>query len=69
MKLIAKKDFSYSTDGIHLVAYTAGAEIDTEHAELIEVSQAEGWAESPTKKAEKAAPENKARKAAPENKQ
>ena len=64
MKLIAKKDFSYSTDGIHLVAYAAGTEIDSDHAGLIEVSQAEGWTESPTKKA----PANKALKAAPENK-
>ena len=67
MKLIAKKDFSYSTDGIHLVAYAMGDEIDTDHAELIQVSVREGWAESPTEKAEKA-PANKARKSAPENK-
>jgi hypothetical protein len=67
MKLIAKKDFSYSTDGCTLVAYAAGTEIDTDHQGLIEVSLAEGWAESPTEKADKA-PANKARKAAPENK-
>lgn len=65
MKLIAKKDFSYSTDGIHLVAYNAGAEIDTDDKGLIEVSLEQGWAVSPAKKV---APENKARKAAPENK-
>jgi len=64
MKLIAKKDFSFSTDGSTLVAYPAGTVIETDHAELIEVSVREGWAESPTKKA----PENKARKSAPENK-
>jgi hypothetical protein len=64
MKLIAKKDFSFSTNGVTLDAYIAGAEIDTEHAELIEVSVREGWAELSMKKA----PENKARKAAPENK-
>jgi hypothetical protein len=67
MKLIAKKDFSFSTDGCTLVAYPAGTEIETDHAELIEVSVREGWAESPTEKADKA-PANKARKAAPENK-
>lgn len=67
MKLIAKKDFSYSTNGYTLVHYPVGAEIDTDHPELIAVSLAEGWAESPTEKAEKA-PANKARKAAPENK-
>lgn len=67
MKLIAKKDFAFSLNGIHLTAYAAGTEIDTDHAELIQVSVREGWAESPTEKAEKA-PANKARKAAPENK-
>lgn len=67
MKLTAKKDFSYSTDGIHLTAYTQGQEIDTDHAELIEVSVREGWAASPTEKADKPVA-NKARKAAPENK-
>jgi hypothetical protein len=67
MKLIAKKDFSYSTDGCTLVAYSAGTEIDTDNQGLIEVSLAEGWTESPTKKADKA-PANKAIKAAPENK-
>ena len=67
MKLTAIKDFSFSTDGIRLTAYAAGTEIDTDHAELIEVSVREGWAASPTEKAEKA-PANKARKAAPENK-
>ena len=67
MKLIAKKDFSYSTNGIHLVAYASGTEIDTDNSGLIEVSLAEGWTESPTEKAEKPVA-NKARKAAPENK-
>ena len=67
MKLTAKKDFSYSTDGIHLVAYAMGDEIDTDNAGLIEVSLAEGWADSPTEKADKPV-SNKARKAAPENK-
>lgn len=67
MKLTAIKDFTFSTDGIHLTAYEKGAEIDTDHAELIEVSVREGWAMSPTEKAEKPVA-NKARKAAPENK-
>ena len=67
MKLTAKKDFSYSTDGINLVAYAKGDEIDTDNAGLIEVSLAEGWTEAPTEKADKPVA-NKARKAAPENK-
>jgi hypothetical protein len=67
MKLIAKTDFSYSTDGCFLVAYKEGAEIDTDHTELIEVSLREGWAVSPTGKAVKPA-SNKAHKSAPENK-
>ena len=67
MKLTALKDFSFSTDGCTLVAYAAGTEIDTDHAELIQVSLAEGWTESPTEKASKPVA-NKARKAAPENK-
>lgn len=67
MKLIAKQDFSYSTNGYTLVPYMKGQEFETDHAELIEVSVREGWAESPTEKADKA-PANKARKAAPENK-
>ena len=66
MKLIVLKDFSYSTNGYTLETYSAGDEIDTEHAELIEVSMREGWA-SPAEKALKA-PRNKAIKAAPENK-
>lgn len=66
MKLIAIKDFSFSTDGSTLVAYPAGTEIETDHAELIEVSVREGWASS-TEKADKPV-QNKARKAAPENK-
>lgn len=64
MKLIAKQDFSYSTNGYTLVPYAKGQEFETDHAELIEVSMREGWAESPTKKA----PANKALKAAPESK-
>lgn len=67
MKLIAKQDFSYSTNGYELVPYAKGQEFETDHAELIEVSVREGWAESLTEKADKA-PANKARKAAPENK-
>lgn len=67
MKLTAKKDFLFSTDGINLVTYSAGDEIDTDHGELIEVSLREGWTESPTKKADKAH-SNKAHKSAPENK-
>lgn len=66
MKLIALKDFSYSTNGSTLVPYVAGEEINTEHAELIEVSMREGWT-TPAEKALKA-PRNKANKAAPENK-
>ena len=51
MKLIAKQDFSYSTNGYTLVFYVKGTEIETDHAELIEVSLREGWAESSSEKA------------------
>ncbi len=67
MKLTAIKDFFYSTDGYTLVDYPKGTEFETDHAGLIEVSLAEGWAVSPTEKAENPVA-NKARKAAPENK-
>jgi len=67
MKLIAKQDFSYSTNGYTLVPYAKGVEFETDHAELIAVSVREGWAECATEKADKPVA-NKARKAAPENK-
>ena len=67
MKLTVKQDFSYSTNGYTLVAYAAGTEVETEDRGMIEVAVAEGWAVSPTEKAQKPA-SNKAHKAAPENK-
>ena len=65
MKLIAKKPFSWAHRGVAVEHFEAGAEIETEDADLIEVSTREGWVESNeegkkrTTKAQKHAPENK----------
>jgi hypothetical protein len=63
MKLIAQQAFSWAHRGVQVEQFEKGAVIETEDADLIEVSQREGW----TKKAGKA-PENKAEPVAPEGK-
>lgn len=67
MRLAISKDFTYFHGGCNPVGYQAGTEVEADDPEMIGVALAEGWAVSPTQKAEKA-PANKARKAAPENK-
>lgn len=44
MKLIAQQDFSWAHRGVEVKHYQAGAEIETDDEDLIEVSTAEGWA-------------------------
>lgn len=44
MKLIAQTDFSWAHRGVEVVQYLAGAEIETDDEDLIEVSTSEGWA-------------------------
>jgi len=46
MKLIAQKDFSWAHRGVEVEQFEAGAEIETDDEDLIEVSTAEGWATS-----------------------
>lgn len=65
MKLIAKKPFSWAHCGVTVEHFDAGAEIETEDADLIEVSTREGWTESNEEGKKRAA---KAQKNAPENK-
>lgn len=43
MKLIAQTDFSWAHRGVEVEQFAAGAEIETEDEDLIEVSTAEGW--------------------------
>ena len=43
MKLIAQTDFSWAHRGVVVEHFAAGAEIETEDEDLIEVSTAEGW--------------------------
>jgi hypothetical protein len=43
MKLIAQKDFSWAHRGVEVEHFDAGAEIETDDEDLIEVSTAEGW--------------------------
>lgn len=65
MKLIAKKPFSWAHRGVTVEHFAAGAEIETEDADLIEVSTREGWVESNEEGKKRSA---KAQKGAPENK-
>jgi len=44
MKLIAQTDFSWAHRGVEVEQFAAGAEIDTDDEDLIEVATAEGWA-------------------------
>ena len=44
MKLIALQDFSWAHRGVDVEHFEAGAEIDTEDQDLIDVSTGEGWA-------------------------
>lgn len=44
MKLIAQQDFSWAHRGVEVEHYQAGAEIETDDEDLLEVSTAEGWA-------------------------
>ena len=66
MKLIAKKPFSWAHRGVAVEHFEAGAEIETEDADLIDVSTREGWTAEPSEKGEKRA--TKAQKNALENK-
>jgi hypothetical protein len=43
MKLIAQKDFSWAHRGVEVEHFEAGAEIETNDEDLIEISTAEGW--------------------------
>lgn len=43
MKLIAQKNFSWAHRGVEVEHFEAGAEIETDDEDLIEVSTAEGW--------------------------
>ena len=43
MKLIAQTDFSWAHRGVEVEHFEAGAEIDTDDEDLIEVSTSEGW--------------------------
>lgn len=67
MKLYITKDFTFWHKGYEPVNYIAGSEVETDDQEFAEVSLREGWADSPTEKADKPVA-NKARKSAPENK-
>ena len=44
MKLIAQTDFSWAHRGVEVEHFEAGAEIETNDEDLIEISTAEGWA-------------------------
>lgn len=64
MKLIAKQAFSWAHQGVRVEHFEDGQEIETEDADLIAVSTAEGWAGAESDKprstkAQKAALENK----------
>lgn len=43
MKLTAQKDFSWAHRGVEVEHFKAGAEIESDDEDLIEVSVAEGW--------------------------
>lgn len=66
MKLEIKQDFLFAHGGTRIEAFVAGATVETDDQELIDVALAEGWAAEAG--AAPAAPKAKARKAAPENK-
>lgn len=63
MQLIATQDFKWAHRGVEVEEFKAGAVIETEDSDLIEVSTGEGWCERTDKPAE-----NKAKKSAPEKK-
>jgi len=44
MKLIAQQDFSWAHRGVEVEHFEAGAVIDTDDQDLIDVSISEGWA-------------------------
>ncbi len=43
MKLIAQEDFKWAHRGVEVEEFEAGAEIETDDQDLIDVSVAEGW--------------------------
>jgi len=43
MKLIVQEDFKWAHRGVEVEYFEAGAEIETEDPDLIEVSTTEGW--------------------------
>lgn len=66
MNLRIKKTFLFAHDGIRVVEYVAGTEVETDDEELVKVSTDEKWAElvghqdaAKTPKAKDKAPENK----------
>lgn len=64
MKLKITQTFDFAHRGVEIKTYSAGEEIETDDAELIEVALAQKWAtkarESRDSKAHGNAPENKA---------
>ena len=44
MKLIAQQDFSWAHRGVEVESFEAGAKIETDDQDLIDVSISEGWA-------------------------
>ena len=43
MKLIAQEDFKWAHRGVEVQEFEAGAEIETDDQDLIDVSTGEGW--------------------------
>jgi hypothetical protein len=63
MKLIAEINFQWAHKGVSIESFEKGQEIETDDADLIEVSMKEGWAsekkEAKATKSKGNAPENK----------